>query len=331
MTASLAAAARLLHFGLLNEGMEFQPPHAPEASWARRLLGRFHVTGVFWYRFHLWGVAALPSWGVGVIITIFTSFFFVLLFNIRRSIASNLEAVLGPCGPLERQLRIWRTMWSFAWNLSERYERLSTARSFRVDVEGIESWKEVAGTGEGFVLVTAHLGNYEVGSMLPAEREARWVHLVREREMSPEAQAFIEETFARFDAARYRWYFESDDPLQGLVLLDALRRGEIVAMQADRPRAGGVVVEATLFGRPFPLPPGPAALARTAGAAILPAFVFRTGRRRYRLVLRGAIRPERTRDRRADVERATRAVGEQIEWAIREAPHQWFLFRRAWP
>ncbi len=307
------------------------PPHAPEYGRARRLLGRFHVTGVFWYRFHRWGVAFLPSWGIGIFITLFVSFFFVFLFRIRRSIASNLEVVLGPCGFLERQRRIWRTMWSFAWNLSERYERLATDRSFHVDVERMDVWREIAGTGEGFVLVTAHLGNYEVGSMLPADREARMVHLVREPEMSPEAQRFLEETIAGFGAARYRWHFESDDPLQGLVLLEALRRGDIVAMQADRPRSGGAVVEASLFGRPVPLPPGPAALARVAGVPVLPAFVFRTGRRRYRLVFRDALRPARTRDRRADVERATRLIGEQIEWAIRSAPHQWFLFRRLWP
>ncbi len=306
------------------------PPHAPEYGLARRFLGRFHVTGIFWYRFHRWGVAFLPSWGVGIFIALFVSFFFVFLFRIRRAIASNLEVVLGPCGFLERQRRIWRTMWSFAWNLSERYERLGTDREFRIDVEGMGLWEAVARTGEGFVLATAHLGNYEVGSMLPAEEEARPVHLVREPEMSPEAQRFLEETIARFGAAHYRWHFESDDPLQGLVLLEALRRGEVVAIQADRPRAGGAVVEASLFGRPVPLPPGPAALARAAGVAILPVFVVRTGRRRYRLVFRDAIRPTRTRDRRADVERATREIGAQIEWAIRSAPHQWFLFRRLW-
>jgi len=37
------------------------PPHAPEAGYSRRLLGRFHVTGVFWYRFHRWGVSILPD------------------------------------------------------------------------------------------------------------------------------------------------------------------------------------------------------------------------------------------------------------------------------
>ncbi len=307
------------------------PPHAPETGWSRRLLGAFHVTGVFWYRFHRWGVAFLPSWGVGVFITLFTSVFFVFLLRIRAAIASNLEAVLGPCGVLERQRRIWRTMWAFAWCLSERYERLATERPFHVAVEGMEHWEAVSRSSLGFLLATAHLGNYEVGSMLPADREARVVHLVREREIDPEAQRFLEETFARFGTERYRWHFESDDPLQGLALLEALRRGEIVAVQGDRPRAGASTVGATLFGRPFVLPAGPAALARAADVPILPAFVIRVGRRRYRLVLRPPVRPTRTSERRADLERTAVALGEAVEWAIRVAPHQWFCFRRLWP
>ena len=59
----------------------------------RRLLGPFYVTGVFWYRLHRWGVALLPDRAVGVIILVFTSFFFVFLVRIRTAIAANLGVV----------------------------------------------------------------------------------------------------------------------------------------------------------------------------------------------------------------------------------------------
>ena len=60
------------------------PPHGPELGRMSRLLGRFHVTGVFWFRFHRWGVSILPEWGVWLITLLFTSFFFVVLRRIRR-------------------------------------------------------------------------------------------------------------------------------------------------------------------------------------------------------------------------------------------------------
>jgi KDO2-lipid IV(A) lauroyltransferase len=126
-------------------------------------------------------------------------------------------------------------------------------------------------------------------------------------------------------------HFQSDDPLQGMQLVDALRRGEIVAVQGDRPRTGGRSIDATLFGRPFPLPPGPAALARTAGVPLLPVFVFREGRRRYRVVFRPPIHASLAEAAGADRAATMRRVAVEIEWAIRRAPHQWFCFKRLWP
>src|SRR4051794_31449139 len=133
------------------------PPHAPEGGWSRRLLGPLHVTGVFWFRLHQLGIRFLPPWTLGLLIDLFSTFFWIALRKIRAAIAGNLEAVLGPCGWWERQRRIHRTFHTFAWCLSERYERLSTNRVFTVEVEGEEAWRELATGAGGFILVTAHL------------------------------------------------------------------------------------------------------------------------------------------------------------------------------
>ena len=307
------------------------PPHAPKVGWARRVLGDYHVTGLFWYRFHKWAVSTLPAWTLGPIITIFTTFFFLTILNIRRAIASNLVPVLGPCGFLVRQRRIYKTMWSFAWCLSERYERLATSRSFSVDVEAMEHWRKASAGGGGVVMVTAHLGRYEAGSMLPASEEDRRVHLVREPEVDPRAQEFIRQSVRAVEGARFTMHFQGDDPLHGVLLLEALRRGELVAMQADRPRAGSRTVVASLFGRPVKLPAGPVALARSAGVPVVPVFAIRQGRRRYRVVFRPPIGVPTTADRGADLASAVQAIALEIEHAVRRAPHQWFVFREIWP
>jgi KDO2-lipid IV(A) lauroyltransferase len=307
------------------------PPQAPETGWARRLLGDFHVTGLFWYRVHRWSIAILPEWAYAPVIAAFSLFFFVALRRIRRAIAANLEAPLGPCGLLERQRRIFRTMHAFAWCLSERYERLVTGRPFDVEVEAMEHWRAVADSGRGFVMVTAHLGLYEVGSMVPATREARRVHLVREPEADPRAQAFMRETVKAAETDHYTMHFQDGGPMLGVLLAEALDRGEVVAIQGDRPRAGGRTVTTSLFGRPFDVPAGPAALARTANVPLLPVFAIRVGRRRFRLVFGAPIAVARTRDRDADFAAAATAMTAAIEAAIRRAPHQWFVFRRLWP
>jgi lauroyl/myristoyl acyltransferase len=306
-------------------------PHAPERGWSWRLLRSFHVTGIFWYRFHGFVIRTTPEPLLEIVAAFFATFFFLCLRRIDAAIASNLDIALGPCGFVERQRRIFRTIWSFGWCLNERTERLTTDRPFRIDTEGLAIWNDLARTGTGIVLVTAHVGNYEVGSMLPAQLERRRVHLVREPEADAETQSYVHGVIARFAQEGFEEHFQTDDPSLGVALYAALRRGEIVAIQGDRPRAGAPAVDAALFGRPFPLPPGPAALARAASVPMLPVFVFREGRRRYRIVFRPPIAVARTTDRHADVAAAVRQVAGEIEGAIRRAPDQWFCFRSLWP
>ena len=306
------------------------PPHAPEAGWAQRLLGPFHVTGVFWFRLHRFGVTILPGWAIGSAVALFTTFFWIVLRRIRAAIAENLEAVLGPCGWWERQRRIYRTFHKFAWCLSERYERLSTERVFSVEAEGAEGWRETTGNPEGCILVTAHLGAWEVGSMLASSRDRRRIHVVREAETDPRAQQFIENLIRRRGGELYVTHF-AEDPQLGMDLLDALRQGEVVALQGDRPRSGGRTEPVNLFGRAFHLPIGPAALARAAGVPIVPVFVFREGRLSYRCVIRPAIHVAQSADRRRDVGEALQRFTADLEAAIRRDPHQWFCFRSIWP
>ena len=308
------------------------PPHAPEAGVLRRLLGPLYVTGVFWFRLHCWGVSALPDWAVGPVIFLFTAFFFVCLRNIRNAVAANLEAVLGPCSWWERERRIWRTLHNFAWCLSERYERLATDRTFDISVEGGETWHQLLDSGRGFILLSAHLGNWEAGSMSPSNREGRRVHVVREAETDPKAQAFIRELIDRQAKGLYITHFAVDDAHLGMAMLEALRDAEIVALQGDRPRTGGRAIEIPLFGgRPFPLPVGPAALARAAEVPLVPVFIVREGRRRYRSFLRPPIEVAVSGDRKADLSVAIGRFGAELEAAIRRDPHQWFCFRKIWP
>ncbi len=221
-------------------------------------------------------------------------------------------------------------MLSFAWCLSERYQRLLTDQRFSIAID-LDRWRRIAQPGRGFIMVTAHLGNFEVGSMLPSFEESRRVVVVREPEVDPEAQRYIQEMLERASGGRWVNYFQGNDPLGGVMLLETLREGGIVGVQGDRPHAGGRTVDATLFGRPIALPAGPAALARSAEVPLVPIFVLREGRRSYRIEIAEPIEIARSRDRNADVAAATRRVAGEIERAIRSAPHQWYCFRELWP
>ncbi|MCG8461617.1 MAG: lysophospholipid acyltransferase family protein [Holophagales bacterium] len=331
--AAESSGAGSRHHRIEGDGGSRRPATAP--SWGRRILGPLHVYGVFWPWLHISGIRFVPRFLTAPILTFFVAFFFLFLGRIRDAIAANLETVLGPCGFWERQRRVWRNLCCYAWCMTERNEDLTCPdRRVMPEVEGEENWREVLEHGTGFVLVTAHIGHWEVGSAYPVDLQGRRVHIVRQVEIDEAAQAFLKRKIEARNRGGYVVHFvepASDTGSLGPKLLLALRDGDAVALQGDRPATGGRAIEVPLFGRPFAVPLGPAAIARTAGAPLLPVFVYRTGRSRSRLVLRPPILIEKSDDRDADLRRIAGKIVEEVEGAIRRDPFQWFCFERLWP
>lgn len=304
-------------------------PHAPERGRVARLLGPLHVTSVLWFRGIAFGARRSETFK-RLVIPVMTTLFWAALWSIRRAVAGNLAAVLGPAGWLGRQRRVWRTFYSFAWSQTERYERLFTDLGFDIGLEGAERWERLSRAPKGLVLVTGHVGNWEMASAQPASAEGIDLHVVREEELDPRAQQWIEARLRARMSGGDHIHFAKDDPFLGLALREALERGEVVALQGDRPRTGGGALEIELFGRPYALPVGPLALARQTGAPVLPSFVHRLGRRRYQVAFHPPIEVARTPDRHADLLAAARSLAGELETAIRRSPHEWYVFRALW-
>jgi len=277
-----------------------QPPHAPKGA----------LTGAFWYRLHFRLARLLPLWASDVLFAFLFPFFFLCLRRYRRIAAENLRVVMGPQGFWKRHWGVWLTVYCYARMLVERYERLAKKKAFQSRFINLDAWNRMGG---GFVMVTAHVGNWEAGATVPATIRERDVHLVREPELDPKAQEFFSKILK--DPPGFTTHFASGDPGLGFELLRALREGAVVALQGDRPREGGRTVTVEFFGHRIEFPAGPAALARAAGVPMVPVFVFREGRHKYRVVIREPI-----------VEPDMQAVANEVEWAIREEPHQWFCW-----
>lgn len=302
-------------------------PHAPARGRLRRLLGPLHFSGVAWYRLHAFAARALPEWALGMTTRAFSLAFYLALGGVRRAVHANRELVSGPCGRWTRFWRSYGTIHTFAWCLTERYEQFAPGKQLQLEVRDPAPFERALERGKGVILATSHIGNWEAGSTAPLRgHPGVRVHIVREEELDERAQRFVSRLLADLGGAEYHTHFASGDASLGIALLAALRRGEIVALQADRPRAGGKTLRVPLLGRELEIPEGPVALARLADAPILPAFTFREARARYRIEFREPVVVGRTRDRAADHLAAGRELARSIEWAIREHPEQWFCF-----
>ena len=112
-------------------------------------------------------------------------------------------------------------------------------------------------------------------------------------------------------------------------MLDALRRGGVVGLVADRDLSGdGLAVE--LFRAPVTIPEGPATLAVLTGASVIVGRCLRVAPERF-VVSGSQLAWEPSGDRRADIESLTRRIAAAMEADIAAAPEQWFgAFQPFW-
>jgi KDO2-lipid IV(A) lauroyltransferase len=186
-------------------------------------------------------------------------------------------------------------------------------------IEGDEHLRCAASTGAGLVLITAHLGNWELGGRLLAARLRRPTHVVVAAEADPGVERFL-----RGGTPPVR-FVRRGDPTAMIGLVAALRRGELVALQGDRALGTRGDVLAEFFGAPAAFPRGAFVLARAAGVPVLPAFCLLGPGRRYTVVMREAIAVGRDGDEAA----VARWVG-VLQAMVRRAPEQWFNFYDVW-
>lgn len=299
--------------------------HAPRVGSFKRILGPLHYSGSFWLRFHYWLATETPEWFLRFVSWLCVRVCYVTLPSVRHALAKNHALVQGAASRRETRRRVLRALDEFCWCLTERWERFEGKHEFDVRVEGLDHWLSIKDSESGVLFVTAHVGMWESASRVAAEKNFTEVHLVREREMDAGAQEFLEGLLARDEGTTYVTHF-ADNPTLGILLMNAIREGHLVALQGDRPRAGGRTLTTTLFGQPFSVPEGPAILTRSTGCPMLPVFALREGRRRYLLRFCEPLIAQRTRDRTADNQALVDAFAHSLEDVIRSAPEQWFKF-----
>jgi KDO2-lipid IV(A) lauroyltransferase len=179
--------------------------------------------------------------------------------------------------------------------------------------------------GRGFLLVTGHVGNWEMGavtlrdhSLVPA--------VVGQAELDPNVQEMRQQL-------RERLGVESIDIGSSMAtafkVRAAVERGRAVALLVDRAYPEDRVV-VPFFGRPTPFLRSPALLARFCGCDILPGFFLRNPDGSYFNVWGQPLGADTSLSPDEDAVRIMSRVAADLEGVVRRYPTQWFNFYKFW-
>src|SRR5207248_10662092 len=182
------ASVRRVEDGMnIEAGVAHPPSHshgaAGRAAATEEPLGRFAVKGVFWRQYLDWAAVNLPFFFYPVNVFFFTIFFFFFAAPARRAVVANLAVVLPGSSRAMNYLRAFRTLSNFAWTIAEAAIHRLIKEEFSYEIIGAE-WLEELGAAPGAIVLTAHMGSYDLGAALFAENFHREIRIVRAPEPS---------------------------------------------------------------------------------------------------------------------------------------------------
>ena len=288
-------------------------------------LGRFAVKGVFWRKYLDWAVVNLPFFFYPVNVFFFTIFFFFFAAPARRAVVANLAVVLPGSSRAMNYLRVFRVLSNFAWTIAEAAIHRRLHEEFSYEIAG-GKWLEELGAAPGAILLTAHMGSYDLGAALFAEKFHREIRMVRAPEPHRETAEHLSASFEKAGESRVKVDYNTAGALLSFDLLKALREGEIVSIQGDRVEGGVAHITARLFGATAKMPTGPFVLALVAQAPIYPLFIARSGCRSYQITVREPIRIQATGERETDIAKGAAQWCAVLEEIVAAHWDQWFAF-----
>ncbi len=288
-------------------------------------LGRFAVKGIFWRHYLDWAVVNLPFYFYPVPLTFFTLFFFFFAAPARRAVVANLGVVLPGSSRVMNYLRAFRTLYNFAWTISEAAIHRLLKAEFSYELIGAE-WLEQLGAARGAIVLTAHMGSYDLGAAVFAEKFQREIRIVRAPEPHEESAQHLTSALTQAGNGAVKVEYNTAGAFLSFDLLKALRDGEIVSIQGDRVEGGVGETAGRMFDREVRLPNGPFVLALVAQVPIYPLFIARAGCRSYHIIVGEPIQVQNHGNRDTDIADGVAKWCAVLEEVVASRWEQWFAF-----
>lgn len=309
--------------------------------WPPRWINRVPAPGGVWqggHRGRVWGwrffsrvVALFGRWPAYAAMTWLATFYFLMAGDHRRGCLAYLRRRFPKLGGASLWWRGWKTFFVFACSLVDRFLAMHHGPdAFRYEREGTDAARELLAE-QGAIILSAHLGNPDLGasalrSTSPNERP---VNILQYQAAKDPYVVLMKELLG--ERAPRVIALNGENDMASLEVVRALRRGEIVAIKADR-TVDGRTVEVPFLGGTIQLPAGPFLLAALSRAPVFVLGCFKEDAGTYRVV---ATEPRTYRftsrtSRDADIQRWAAEFAAQMEQWTERWPLQWFNFHDPW-
>jgi lauroyl/myristoyl acyltransferase len=244
--------------------------------------------------------------------------------NNFRGIMANMGRMDPGGSGVRRILNSWAVYKNYAYYLIDLLylsHGKKRAREYRTTVTGGENLYKALKQGKGVVLLTTHLGNWEIGGEAIGVT-GRKIHLV----YAPDSSAIFERQRNRMRGeTNVEGVALKPGEMVSLKLYRLLEQGELVALQGDRLQFDRGI-SMSFFGSPATFPQGAVRIAQLSGSPVVPIFIPLKGYKSYEIIIEEPLVMEP--DKR--VEYNLSKLVAVFERQIGKYRTQWYMFMPFW-
>ena len=190
-----------------------------------------------------------------------------------------------------------------------------------VSCRGEEWLEKAAAAGKGAILLTGHVGNWELSASWAVQQGYAPLTAVVRHPQDPSEKSLVDQLRNKLGIKT----LSKDAPMTRVVGL--LRRGEFVGILSDQ-HGGNAGIPAPFFGLPTSTSPGAAVFAWLTGTPLIPIRAVRLAPCRFEVVVSPPIEWVKENDRDAVILDITTKINEAVEEMVRAAPSQWLCQHR---
>ena len=198
-------------------------------------------------------------------------------------------------------------------------------RRFDFEIEGHDHIRHLTLQESGFVLLSSHMGNYEIAgySIEPENKHLNAIVFFGEK-------ASIMENRNRMFARTNIGMIPIREDMSHLFEIDhALSDGEIVSIPADRIWGSQKVLKTAFLGKEARFPMGPFSVAAMRGLDVLAVNVMKVSSKRYRIYIT-PLEYDKEVPRKLQTEQLLHAYVAELERLLKLYPTQWYNYFDFW-
>ena len=275
---------------------------------------------------HRWLIRLLRFFGLRAIYAFMAVFVIpvCLIVNPGRKIIYRYFREIWGLQPLTAFLKTCKNFYLFGQVVVDKFAMYG-GKKFDVEIEGYDHYLRLTERPEGFILMSAHVGNYEIaGYTLKAEKKV-FNALV----FGGEKQSVMENRNRMFRDSNIRMIPIGSDMSHLFEINKALSDGEIVSMPADRSFGASRQMSHTFLGKEAAFPAGPFAVASSRSLDVLAVNVMKTQAGRYKIYVT-PLHYDKQASRQEQAAQLLAAYVAELERIVRQYPEQWYNYFQFW-